>query len=189
MTLTPSHMIELGTMAPQFSLPDTDGNLLSLSDLDSHKGLLVIFMCNHCPYVRHIRQALAAFADKNMSSDFAMIGINSNDAKTYPADSPQEMAAEAKAAGYHFPYLYDESQNVAKAYGAKCTPDFFLYNASRALIYRGQFDASRPGNDIPASGVDLQVAVNALLEDREVSREQVSSVGCSIKWKAGNAPD
>lgn len=189
MTLTPSNMIELGSKAPHFELPVTDGNLLSLSDFDSHKGLLVIFMCNHCPYVKHIRHALAEFADRNMSSDFAIVGINSNDVTTHPADSPKKMVEEVETAGYHFPYLYDKSQDVAKAYRATCTPEFFLYDEHRELIYRGQFDDSRPGNEIAVTGSDLQAAIDALLEGREVSRQQTPSVGCNIKWKAGNAPD
>lgn len=188
MTLTPSHMAELGSQAPHFNLPDTDGNQVSISDFDSHKGLLVVFMCNHCPYVKHIRQALARFANENMSSDFAMVGINANDATAHPEDSPKAMLKEANASGYRFPYLYDESQNVAKAYGAACTPDFFLYDERRGLVYRGQFDDSRPGNGIPVTGSDLQGAVDALLQGREISTHQVPSVGCNIKWKPGNAP-
>lgn len=188
MTLTPSTTIELGTRAPDFQLPDTDGNLVSLADFETHKGLLVIFMCNHCPYVKHIRHALAEFADRSMSANFAIVGINANDATTYPADSPEKMREEAKAAGYRFPYLYDESQDVAKMFGAACTPDFFLYNERRELIYHGQFDDSRPGNAVAVTGSDLQAAVDALLEGREVSRQQTSSVGCNIKWKAGSTP-
>lgn len=188
MALTPSDMVELGSKATYFKLPDTDGNLVSISDFDSHKGLLVVFMCNHCPYVKHIRQGLVRFANENMSSEFAMVGINANDATAHPEDGPQEMAKEAKDAGYRFPYLYDESQNVAKAYGAACTPDFFLYDERRELVYRGQFDVSRPGNGIPVTGSDLQGAVNALLEGHAISTQQVASVGCNIKWKPGNEP-
>ena len=182
-TLTPSNMIELGSKAPDFRLPDTDGSLVSLADFESHKGLLAIFMCNHCPYVKHIRRALAEFADRNMSPDLAIVGINSNDATAYPADSPEKMIEESKEAGYGFPYLYDESQDVARAYHAACTPEFFLYDERRVLIYRGQFDDSRPGQDIPVTGSDLQAAVDALREGREVSRKQIPSVGCSIKWR------
>ena len=182
-TLTPSNMTELGSKAPDFRLPDTDGSLVSLADFESHKGLLVIFMCNHCPYVKHLRRALAEFADRNMSPDLAIVGINSNDATAYPADSPEKMIEESKEVGYGFPYLYDESQDVAKAYHAACTPEFFLYDERRVLIYRGQFDDSRPGQDIPVTGTDLQAAVDALREDREVSRKQIPSVGCSIKWR------
>ena len=146
-------------------------------------------MCNHCPYVKHIRHALAEFAHRNMSSDVAIVGINSNDATTHPADSPGKMLEEVKATGYRFPYLFDESQDVAKAYGAACTPDFFLYDGHRRLVYRGQFDDSRPGNDVAVTGSDLQAAVDALLEGREVSPHQTPSVGCNIKWKAGITPD
>jgi peroxiredoxin len=176
-------MIKLGSKAADFQLPDTAGILISLADFESHKGLLVIFMCNHCPYVKHIRRALAEFADRNMSPGLAIVGINSNDATTYPADSPEKMIEESKVAGYGFPYLYDESQNVAKAYHAVCTPEFFLYDERRVLIYRGQFDGSRPGQGIPVTGSDLQAAVDALREDCEVSRNQIPSIGCSIKWK------
>lgn len=182
-------MIDLGTSAADFHLPDTEGNTVSLADFDSHKALLVVFMCNHCPYVKHLRSELAKFADRNMPSGLAVIGINSNDAATHPADSPAKMADEVETVGYHFPYLYDESQKVAKAYGAVCTPDFFLYDENRKLAYRGQFDASRPGNDIPVTGSDLQAAVDAVLEGRAAPSEQTPSVGCNIKWKPGNEPD
>jgi peroxiredoxin len=177
-------MIELGSKAPDFQLPATDGSLVSLADFESHKGLLVIFMCNHCPYVKHIRRALAEFADRNMSPDLAIVGINSNDATAYPADSPEKMIEEVEDAGYHFPYLYDESQDIAKAYCAACTPDFFLFDEPRRLVYRGQFDDSRPGNDIAITGADLQAAVDALLEGRDISLQQTPSVGCNIKWRA-----
>lgn len=180
-------MIALGTRAPDFELPDINGKLVSLADFATHKGLLVIFMCNHCPYVKHIRHALTEFANSNMSTEFAIVGVNANDATTYPADSPEKMREEAQAAGYRFPYLYDESQDVAKAFGAACTPDFFLYNKQRKLIYRGQFDGSRPGNAVPVTGSDLQVAVDALLEDRKIPREQIPSIGCNIKWKTKHA--
>ncbi len=188
MTLTPSNMIELGSKAPSFKLPDTTGKSVSLADFQSYKGLLVVFMCNHCPYVKHIRHALAEFADRNMSSNFAIVGINSNDASTYPADSPEKMVEEVKAVGYHFPYLHDETQEVAKAYGAACTPDFFLFDEHRLLFYRGQFDDSRPGSTTPVTGADLQAAVDALMEGRNPPDEQKPSVGCNIKWKTENAP-
>lgn len=188
-SLTTSSMVELGTMAPDFELPDTDGNLVSPADFGSCKGFLVVFMCNHCPYVKHIRGGLAEFADRNVSSEFAMVAINANDATTYPGDSPEMMVEEVRSAGYHFPYLQDESQDVARAYHAECTPDFFLFDADRRLVYRGQFDGARPGNDIPVTGSDLQAAVDALLAGRAMPREQTPSVGCNIKWKAGNAPD
>ena len=182
-TLTPSNMIELGSKAPDFRLPDTDGNLVSLADFESHKGLLVVFMCNHCPYVKHIRHALAEFADRNMSSDFAIVGINSNDVTTHPADSPERMREEARDIGYCFPYLFDESQDVAREFAAACTPDFFLYDGSRRLVYRGQFDDSRPSNDINPTGKDLQSAVDALSSGHPPLANQIPSVGCNIKWK------
>ena len=188
MSLTPSRMMELGSQAPDFHLPDTDGNMVSRSDFDSKKALLVVFMCNHCPYVKHLRSELAEFADRNMKSGLAVVGINSNDASTHPGDSPEKKAEEVKTVGYHFPYLYDESQEVAKAFGAACTPDFFLYDENRALVYRGQFDSSRPGSDVPVSGADLQAALDAVLEGRAVAAEQTPSVGCNIKWRPGNAP-
>lgn len=181
-------MSGLGTRAPDFRLPDTGKNEVSLSDFDSSKALLVVFMCNHCPYVKHIRKALADFARKNEPRGLAVVGINSNDATTHPADSPEKMVEEVKNIGYTFPYLYDESQDVAKAYGAVCTPDFFLYDADRKLVYRGQFDDSRPGNDVEVTGKDVQTAVDAVLEGREVSQEQTASVGCNIKWRPGNEP-
>ena len=189
MSLTPSRMMALGAPAPDFHLPDTDNKMVSREDFDSKKALLVVFMCNHCPFVKHLRSALAAFADRNMKSGLAVVGINSNDASSHPADSPEKMVEEVESVGYHFPYLYDESQEVAKAFGATCTPDFFLYDENRALVYRGQFDSSRPGNDIPVTGGDLQAAVDAVLAGRETPAKQTPSVGCNIKWKPGNAPD
>jgi peroxiredoxin len=176
-------MIELGTEAPDFRLPDTDGNLVSLADFESNKGLLVIFMCNHCPYVKHIRHALANFARQNTSLGIGIVGINSNDVATYPADSPEKMREEVKSAGYCFPYLFDESQDVAKRYQAACTPDFFLFDGSLRLVYRGQFDDSRPGNDVEVTGKDLQAAVDALLREEAPIEDQKPSVGCNIKWK------
>lgn len=184
MTLTPSTMTELGSKAPGFQLTDTNGNLVSLADFESHIGLLVIFMCNHCPYVKHIRHALADFARRNSASGIGIVGINSNDITTHPADSPDKMREEVKAAGYCFPYLFDESQDVAKKFGAACTPDFFLYDGSKRLVYRGQFDGSRPGNDVEVTGKDLQSAVDSLLNGRPPLEDQVPSVGCNIKWKA-----
>jgi peroxiredoxin len=188
MTLTSSLVSELGTRAPDFRLPDTTGNEVSLSDFDTYKGVLVIFMCNHCPYVKHIREAIAAFARGNEPKGLAVVGINSNDARTHPADSLEKMVEEVQRVGYTFPYLHDESQEVAKIYGALCTPDFFLYDEDRKLVYRGQFDDSRPGNDIEVTGKDIRSAVESLLAGREVSQDQKPSVGCSIKWKPGNEP-
>ena len=188
MTLTPSHMAKLGSKAPHFQLPDTDGNLVSLADFESHKGLLVIFMCNHCPYVKHLRGALADFARRNEPKGLAVVGINANDASTHPADSFEKMVEEVRTVGYTFPYLHDEAQEAAKAYRALCTPDLFLYDEDRRLVYRGQFDDSRPGNDIEVTGKDIQSAVDALLDGRGVPQDQKPSVGCSIKWKPGNDP-
>jgi len=183
-TLTPSGTTELGLEAPDFRLPDTDGKMVSLDDFDSCKGLVIVFMCNHCPYVKHVRFALAEFAQRNARSGIGVVGINANDVDTHPADSPEKMREEVQAAGYTFPYLFDETQDVAASYGAVCTPDFFLFDDSKRLVYRGQFDESRPGNDIPVTGSDLQSAVDALLGRRVVSGEQKPSVGCNIKWKS-----
>jgi peroxiredoxin len=189
MARTLSTMLELGTTAPQFSLPDTSGKLVSRDDFKGAKGLLVIFMCNHCPYVIHIRQALAAFAREYQTKGLAVVGINSNDAANYPDDAPEKMAAEAAHAGYTFPYLYDESQAVAKAYKAACTPDLFLFDSNMRLVYRGQFDDSRPKNDEPVTGSDLRGAADALLAHQPIAAEQKPSLGCNIKWKPGNEPE
>ncbi|HSS66537.1 MAG TPA: thioredoxin family protein [Gammaproteobacteria bacterium] len=189
MTLTPSKMTELGTPAPDFELPDTRGNRVCRSDFADARGLLVIFMCNHCPYVKHLREALAAFGEEYQPKGLAVVGINSNDASSHPEDSLENMILESERFGYTFPYLRDETQSVAKAYGATCTPDFFLYDSDGRLVYRGQFDDSRPGNKEPITGKDLRSAADALLEGRGAPEMQKPSVGCSIKWKPGNAPD
>ncbi len=189
MALTPSTMLSLGTPAPDFHLPDTDGTIVSLASLGDKTALLVIFMCNHCPYVVHIRSGLAQLARDYVPRGVGVIGINSNDVKNYPADSPAKMKSEVETAGYIFPYLYDETQAVAKAYRAACTPDFFLFDRRRRLVYRGQFDASRPGNGLPVTGKDLRVALDAVLEGKPTSEFQIASIGCNIKWKAGNEPD
>ncbi|MDX1432676.1 MAG: thioredoxin family protein [Gammaproteobacteria bacterium] len=188
MSLTPSTMTELGRPAPQFSLPSTSGDTVSLDDFADYEGLLVVFMCNHCPYVKHIKQGLVGFARDYEPRGIAMVGINANDAASHPADSPEKMKEDAQTFGYPFPYLYDEGQRVAKAYEAACTPDFFLYDRERKLVYRGQFDASRPGNDVPVTGNDLRAAADALLAGKAVPADQTPSVGCNIKWKAGNEP-
>jgi peroxiredoxin len=182
-------MTELGTQAPDFQLPDTDGKLVSLKDFDTHKGLVVVFMCNHCPYVKHIRGALADFARRNLLSGIGIVGINSNDVVAHPADSPEKMREEAQAAGYTFPYLFDETQDVAASYGAACTPDFFLFDETKRLVYRGQFDDSRPGNDVEVTGKDLQAAVDALLNGDSPLESQTPSVGCNIKWKPDRIPE
>ena len=189
MALTPSTMLPLGTNAPDFKLPDTDGKIVSLADFKDKAALVVVFMCNHCPYVVHIRGGLAQLAYDYSPKNVAIVGINSNDAKNYPADSPAKMKDEVKTAGYIFPYLYDETQAVAKKYRAACTPDIFLFDCGRRLVYRGQFDASRPGNGIPVTGKDLRAALDAVLAGKSTSEFQVASIGCNIKWKTGNEPD
>ncbi len=189
MARTPSTMLPLGTSAPDFKLPDTNGRLVSIADFTGKPGLLVMFICNHCPYVKHLRAALAQLGRDYQSRGVAIVGISSNDVENYPEDSPAKMVEEAKTAGYTFPYLYDASQTVAKAYRAACTPDFFLFNKERKLVYRGQFDDSRPGNGIPVTGNDLRAALDALLAGKPVSSEQKPSLGCNIKWKSGNEPE
>ena len=189
MAVTPSTMPELGQRAPSFDLPDTDGNTVSLSDFEDAEGLLVVFMCNHCPFVKHVQDELAAFAREYMERGLAVVGINANDVENHPADRPEKMREEKERVGYPFPYLFDESQEVAKAYGAACTPDFFLYDEDFRLFYRGQFDASRPGNGVPVTGADLRDAADRLLRGEEPPEEQRPSAGCNIKWKPGNAPD
>jgi peroxiredoxin len=189
MALTPSTMLALGTVAPDFQLPNIDGKTVSLADLKAAPALVVMFICNHCPYVKHLRGALAEFGRDCVAKGVAVVAISSNDAANYPDDSPAKMAAEAKAAGYPFPYLYDESQKVAKAYRAACTPDFYLFDRGRRLVYRGQFDASRPGNGIPVTGKDLRAAVEAVVKGMAPSLNQAPSMGCNIKWKRGNEPE
>ena len=188
MAETPSRMIELGTPAPDFALPDTQGRLVTRDALSAAPALVVAFLCNHCPFVKHIRGGLAAFGRDYQKRGLAIVAISANDVRAYPADSPERMAEEAKAAGYTFPYLYDETQEVARAYGAACTPDFFLFDRRRELAYRGQFDASRPSNGVPVSGADLRAACDAVLAGRAAPAEQRPSIGCNIKWKPGNAP-
>jgi peroxiredoxin len=189
MVATNSTMLPLGTTAPDFSLPDTKGKQVSLSNFPDALALVVVFMCNHCPYVKHIRAGLAQLARDYLPRGVAMVGINSNDVANYPADSPPKMAEEARMAGYIFPYLYDETQTVAKAYKAACTPDIYLFDQDKALIYRGQLDDSRPGNNLPVTGKDLRAALDALLAGKPVSPHQKASIGCNIKWKPGNEPE
>jgi peroxiredoxin len=188
MALTPSTMLALGTPAPEFQLPNIDGRTVSLSDFKASPVLVVMFICNHCPYVKHLRAALAEFGRECATKNVAVVAISSNDAVNYRDDSPAKMVEEARAAGYTFPYLYDETQKVAKAYRAACTPDFFLFDRGRRLVYRGQFDASRPGNGIPITGKELRAAVDAVLKGTPPSINQVPSMGCNIKWKHGNEP-
>jgi peroxiredoxin len=189
MVLTPSIMQELGMPAPAFRLPDTGGSLIALDDFRDAPAFLIVFMCNHCPYVKHIASGLADFARDYQGRGLAMVGVNSNDASSHPDDSPEVMRREVESRGYVFPYLYDETQEVARAYGAVCTPDFFLFDAERKLVYRGQFDGARPNNQVPVTGGDLRAAVDAVLAGQSPSAKQAASIGCNIKWKPGNEPD
>lgn len=189
MAATASTMLELGTKAPDFALPDTTGKTVRLADFQNAKALVVMFICNHCPFVKHLRKGLADFGRDYQSKGVAVIAINANDVANYPDDSPAKMAEEVKSAGYTFPYLYDESQAVAKAYRAACTPDFFVFDANKKLVYRGQFDDSRPKNESPVTGADLRRAVDAVLSSKPIPGEQIPSIGCNIKWKPGNAPE
>ena len=193
MVSTASTMQALGTNAPQFTLSNTNptvgGELISSSDYASQKALLIAFICNHCPYVIHIRDAFTQFASEFGSQGLAVIAITSNDAENYPDDGPEKMTEAAALHGFNFPYLYDEHQSVAKAFQAACTPDFFLFNDDRELVYRGQFDTSRPNNSEPVTGSDLRRAVEAVLAGTACEAQQIASMGCNIKWKAGEAPD
>ena len=190
MALTPSTMLLLGTSAPEFRLPDpSTGKIVECCDFASSPLLLVMFLSNHCPYVRHVRDGLAFCVREYQSRGVAAVAINCNDVARYPDDSPEMMAEEVRSAGYTFPYLFDESQAVAKAYRAACTPDFFLFDRARKLIYRGELDESRPGNGVPVTCADLRAAFDAGLSGRAAANRQKPSMGCSIKWKPGNAPD
>ncbi|MCH7562789.1 MAG: thioredoxin family protein [Gemmatimonadetes bacterium] len=189
MAETPSTMPPLGMGAPAFALPDTSGRVVTLEDVATERGFLVIFMCNHCPFVKHLRDQLADFGREYQARGLGVVGISSNDAEHYPADSPEAMFREVAEVGYTFPYLYDADQSVAKAYTAACTPDFFLFDGDRQLFYRGQFDSSRPGNVVEVTGHDLRAAADSLLAGREAPAQQLPSIGCNIKWKPGNAPD
>ncbi|MEJ2406910.1 MAG: thioredoxin family protein [Candidatus Thiodiazotropha sp.] len=189
MARTPSTMLELGTPAPDFSLPEpVSGRTVSLKDF-SGRPLLVVFICNHCPYVLHIADKLAEMAATFQQSDVEFVAINSNDVTNYPDDSPEKMPAMSERFGFTFPYLFDETQDVAKAYRAACTPDFYLFDADHQLVYRGQFDDARPRNDEPVTGADLGDAIKALLANMPPLEEQKPSLGCNIKWRAGNEPD
>lgn len=183
MARTESTMVALGSQAPDFDLPDPDGHRHALGDFDNQPGLLVAFICNHCPFVKHIADAFSAFAAEYTAKGLAVVAISSNDVIAYPDDAPEKMKAEALARNYAFPYLYDESQEVARAYGAVCTPDFFLFDRDRHLAYRGRFDASRPGNAEPVTGADLRAAADAVLDGRTAPEPQHPSLGCNIKWK------
>ena|SRR5687767_426996 len=190
MVLTPSTMLPLGTPLPGFTLPDLDGTLVSSNDFRGAPGLLVAFISRHCPYVTHIRDGFSRFAKEYQARGLAIVAICSNDADTFPEDGPQGMKEEAAAAGYSFPYLFDETQEIAKAFRAACTPDLFLFDRSGALVYRGQFDDSRPrtARPVPVTGKDIRAAADAVLSGQPVTGDQKSSIGCNIKWKRGNAP-
>lgn len=183
MALTPSTMLPLGTVAPQFNLPDTEGKLVSLDQYPNAKGFLIMFICNHCPYVKHLKKHLAATTSEYIKKGIAVFGINSNDASRYFADNPEKMKEDKAAFNYSFPYLFDETQEVAKAYEAACTPDFFLFDENRRLVYRGQYDDSRPGNSLEITGEDLILAMDALLSHLPIRPTQIASIGCNIKWK------
>ena len=189
MARTPSTMLPLGTKAPDFALVNVDGSTKSLKDFEGAPALVVIFMCNHCPFVKHLADPLAQFAAEYMAKGAAIVAISSNDVASHPADSPEQMVREAEERGYAFPYLYDETQEVAKAYRAACTPDFFLFDGDRKLVYRGQFDSSRPDSGTPVTGADLRAALDAVLAGEKPSEKQTPSIGCNIKWIAGNEPD
>lgn len=189
MARTPSTMLALGTEAPDFRLPDPAGRLVARDDFRDAPALLVAFWCNHCPFVQHVREAFAAFAKEYAAKGLAVVAINSNDTTARPDDAPPAMAEEIRRFGFAFPYLVDESQAVAKAYRAACTPDFFLFDAARKLVYRGQFDGSRPGNAVPVTGADLRAAADAVLAGRAAAADQKPSLGCNIKWKPGAEPE
>ena len=190
MVKTASTMLPLGSRAPDFSLPDcASGKTVSLADLGDHPACVVAFICNHCPFVKHLADEFAALATEYQDKGVAVVAINSNDVENYPDDAPERMTAEVKQRGYTFPYLYDESQEVAKSYHAACTPDFFAFDADRRLVYRGQMDDSRPDNGKPVTGKDLRGALDAVLAGKPVPEDQKPSIGCNIKWKPGNEPD
>ncbi len=189
MALTPSTMLALGTLAPHFKLPDViSGNMVSLDNFKEKKALLVMFICRHCPYVQHVKEEIAKIGQEYKEKDIGIIAISANDINSYPEDSPKSLKEMAEELGFDFPYLYDESQEIAKAYTAACTPDFFLFDKERKLVYRGQLDDSRPGNNLPVTGKDLREAIDAVLEDKPVDFNQKPSMGCNIKWKPGNEP-
>ncbi len=184
MALTPSNMMPLGTSAPDFCLPDTvSGKEVCLSDVRGEIATVVMFICNHCPFVKHVQDELVRLGQEYPSQGVSLIAVSSNDAVEYPEDSPQSMKALAKSLGYTFPYLYDETQQAARLYDAACTPDFYIFDQALQCVYRGQLDGSRPGNDIPVTGADLRGALDALLAGQEIDPDQTPSVGCNIKWK------
>lgn len=189
MALTPSTMLPLGTQAPDFALPGSDDKAAKLTDFAQSPALLVAFICNHCPYVKHVADGFAALAKEYQAKGVAVVAISSNNVAIHPDDSPAKMKDEARTRGYTFPYLYDESQAVAKAYRAACTPDFYVFDRQQKLAYRGQMDASRPNSGIPVNGADLRAALDAVLAGKAAGVDQKPSIGCNIKWKPGNEPD
>ena len=189
MVKTASTMLPLGTQAPEFSLPDAEGKTVSLGDFADAPALLVVFLCNHCPYVKHVADGLSGLAREYQERGVAVVGVNSNDVESHPDDAPPKMAEESKLRGYTFPYLYDATQAVAKAYRAACTPDFFVFDRDHRLVYRGQMDDSRPGSHVEVTGRDLRAALDAVLAGQPVAEDQKASLGCNIKWKPGNEPD
>lgn len=188
MVKTASTMLPLGTRAPDFSLVNVDGRTVSRTDFEG-RPLLVMFLCNHCPFVKHIAAELARLGADYAARGVAIVGVNSNDATKHPEDSPEQMVHEAESRGYTFPYLFDEEQSVAEAYRAACTPDFYLFDARHQLVYRGQLDDSRPNSGLPVTGRDLRAALDALLAGQPVPEKQKASLGCNIKWKAGREPE
>ncbi len=189
MAQTPSTMVELGTPAPHFNLPDPDGTVVAMADFADKKALVVMFICNHCPFVKHIADEIASFGKWAQEQGAGVVAIQPNDIFNYPDDAPAKMNQEIEARGYTFPYLHDEEQDIAMAYRAACTPDFFIYDEQRLLRYRGQLDGSRPGNNVQVTGEDLRRALTAILAGEELSADQTPSIGCNIKWKPGNEPD
>jgi peroxiredoxin len=190
MSLTPSTMLELGTRAPDFSLPDVcTGQAVSLNDFAENPALLVIFMCAHCPFVKLVESELAAIGRDYKDKGLGMVAISANDAEKYPDDAPPFLQAQAERLGFIFPYLYDEDQQAAKAYRAACTPDLYLFDKDKKLAYRGQLDDARPGNEKPVTGKNLRTAIDSVLAGEDVTESQLPATGCNIKWKPGNEPD
>ena len=189
MVLTPSTMLDLGTRAPDFTLPDAYGNPVGLAEFAGAPATVIVFMCNHCPYVKHLKTALAEFAHEYQTREVVVIGINSNDAQTHPEDGREAMVRDIATFGYSFPYLIDPTQEIAKAYRAACTPDFYVFDAELRLVYRGQFDDSRPESDTPVTGRSLRAAVDTVVAGQTPSGDQKPSIGCNIKWQPGNEPD
>ena len=190
MVLTPSTMLPLGTQAPDFRLPDVvSGKIISLANFADKTALLLMFICCHCPFVKHIQQEIAKLSQDYQYKSLGIIAISANDISKYPDDSPENIKLMAQKLGFNFPFCYDETQEVAKSYTAACTPDFFLFNKSRKLVYRGQFDDSRPSNQIPVTATDLRQAIDCVLTDKQIDFPQKPSIGCNIKWKPGNEPE